>query len=70
MINVSRRLAKEIPSARLILQVHDELIVECEEKDANAVCSILSEEMENSAKLQVKLTADSNYGTNWLEAKG
>ena len=70
MINVSRRLAKEIPSARLILQVHDELIVECDEKDANAVCSILSEEMENSAKLQVKLTADSNYGKNWLEAKG
>jgi len=70
MINVSNRLAKELPEARLILQVHDELIVECDEKDAEAVCRILSEEMENSAKLKVKLTADAHYGKNWLEAKG
>ena len=70
MIKVSARLKKELPTARLILQVHDELIVECEEKDAEAVCRILSEEMENSAQLKVKLTADAAYGKNWLEAKG
>jgi len=70
MIRVSKRLKCEIPTAMLILQVHDELIVECEEKDAEAVCRILSEEMENSAKLKVRLTADAAYGKNWLEAKG
>jgi DNA polymerase-1 len=70
MIRVSDRLEKEIPTARLILQVHDELIVECDEKDADAVCKILSEEMENSASLAVKLTADASNGKNWLEAKG
>ena len=70
MIRVYNRLKTELPSAKLILQVHDELIVECEEKDAETVCNILSEEMENSAKLKVKLTADAACGKNWLEAKG
>ncbi|MBP3706704.1 MAG: DNA polymerase I, partial [Clostridia bacterium] len=70
MINVSRRLKLELPKARLILQVHDELIVECPECDANATCTILKEEMENAAKLKVKLCVDANVGKNWLEAKG
>ncbi len=70
MIKVSDRLEKEVPTAKLILQVHDELIVECDQKDADKVCSLLSEEMENSANLSVKLTADSAYGKNWLTAKG
>lgn len=70
MIKVFERLEKEIPSAKLILQVHDELIVECESLDADRVCKILSEEMENAASLSVKLTADANFGKNWLEAKG
>lgn len=70
MIKVSDRLSAELPSARLILQVHDELIVECDEKDAERVCALLSEEMQNAAKLAVALTADAAYGKNWLEAKG
>lgn len=70
MVKVFERLAKEIPDAKLILQVHDELIVECAEKDADNVCSILSEEMSNAANLAVELTADAAYGKNWLEAKG
>jgi len=70
MINVYKKLGEEIPSAKLILQVHDELIVECEEKDAHKVCEILSEEMQNAANLKVKLTADAASGKNWLEAKG
>ena len=70
MIRVSDRLEKEIPTAKLILQVHDELIVECDESDAEKVCKVLSEEMENSAKMQVKLIADASYGKNWLSAKG
>ncbi len=69
MIKVFERLSKEIPTANLILQVHDELIVECEEKDAKAVCEILETEMQNAANLRVRLTADANYGKNWLESK-
>lgn len=69
MINVFGRLEKEIPTAKLILQVHDELIVECDKNDAEKVCSLLAEEMEKSASLAVRLTADAAYGKNWLEAK-
>ena len=70
MIKVSERLQKEIPTAQLILQVHDELIVECEEKDKTAVCNILEEEMSSAAKLSVELKVDAHSGKNWLEAKG
>ena len=70
MINVSRRLKDELPEARLILQVHDELIVECPEHQADAACKILEEEMENAAKLKVRLSVDAHFGKNWLEAKG
>lgn len=70
MIRVYERLKAEQPDARLILQVHDELIVECNEEDAEKVCGLLEYEMENAAKLAVKLTAEAHYGKNWLEAKG
>lgn len=70
MIKVFERLEREIPSAHLILQVHDELIVECDENDAKTVCEILKTEMENAVSLNVKLIADANYGKNWLESKG
>ena len=70
MIRVFERLKREIPDSRLILQVHDELIVECKESDAQAVCLILAEEMENAASMQVPLTADAHSGKTWLEAKG
>ena len=67
---VLEKLKSEIPTAKLILQVHDELIVECDKNDAEKVCKLLEEEMEKSADLAVKLTADSAFGKNWLEAKG
>lgn len=70
MIKVYERLKKELPSASLILQVHDELIVECKKEDADKTCKILEEEMENAARLKVKLSVDANSGENWLEAKG
>jgi len=70
MIKVFQRLEKELPSAALILQVHDELIVECDEKDSELACRILKEEMESAANLAVPLTVEANFGTNWLEAKG
>ena len=70
MIKVSERLEKEIPTAKLILQVHDELIVECDENDTAAVCEILEQEMMGAANLSVKLKVDAHSGKNWLEAKG
>jgi len=70
MIKVFERLEREVPTAHLILQVHDELIVECKSEDAQKVSQILQTEMQNAANLKVTLTADANYGKNWLESKG
>ena len=70
MIRVYNRLKAELPTARLILQVHDELIVEADLADANKASIILKEEMEGAFKLSVPLIADVNVGTTWLEAKG
>ncbi|MBR6902484.1 MAG: DNA polymerase I [Clostridia bacterium] len=70
MIKVSDRLDREVPDANLILQVHDELIVECKETDKEKVLRILKEEMENAAELKVKLSVDAHSGRTWLEAKG
>lgn len=68
MVHVHDRLKQERLRARLILQVHDELIVECPEDEAEAVSCILKEEMENAAKLSVPLTADVQIGHSWAEA--
>lgn len=69
MIKVSRSLKDEFPTARLILQVHDELIVECDERDSEGVCALLEREMESAADLAVRLTAEAHFGKTWLEAK-
>lgn len=69
MVNVFARLKKEELDAKLILQVHDELIIEAAEKDAEAAARILKEEMENAVSLKVALTADVNSGKSWFEAK-
>ena len=68
MVNVHAHLAKEGLSAKLILQVHDELIVECPEAEAERVKTILSEEMENAASLSVPLVVDAHIGHSWAEA--
>ena len=70
MVHVHRRLQDEGLQAKLILQVHDELIVECPEAEAEHVCMILKEEMEQVASLSVPLTVDAHVGKNWMEAKG
>ena len=70
MVAVHRRLKAENLRARLVLQVHDELIVECPESEADTVAKLLTEEMENVVRLSVPLTADAHWGKNWLEAKG
>ena len=68
MVAVYRRLKSEGLSARLVLQVHDELIVECPEAEGERVKTILSEEMEHAAALTVPLTVDAHIGQSWAEA--
>ncbi len=70
MVRVDARLRREGLRGRLILQVHDELIVECPEEEAERVSKLLTEEMEQVATLSVPLTAEAHWGKNWLEAKG
>ena len=68
MVNVHHRLKAEGLKARLILQVHDELIVECPGEEAEQVRQILTEEMENAARLSVPLLAEAHIGHSWAEA--
>ncbi len=69
MIRVHDRLAREQLDAKLILQVHDELIIEAAEPIAEYVCSLLKEEMEAAANLLVTLLADVGCGKTWFDAK-
>ncbi len=69
MVKVYRRLKSENLDARLILQVHDELIVEASEDCKDKAAEILREEMENAVKLSVPLTADVHEGKSWFETK-
>ena len=68
MIKVSDRIKKEKLKSRLILQVHDELIVEAPNSEAEIVKKLVTEEMENACNLSVKLTADANIGKTWYDA--
>ncbi len=68
MVRVYRRLREEKLQAKLILQVHDELIVECPENEAERVREILCYEMEHTAELAVPLTVDAHIGHSWAEA--
>ncbi len=68
MVNVHRRLREEKLKAKLILQVHDELIVECPEEEAETVSRLLKREMENAAELSIPLTVEVHTGHSWAEA--
>ncbi len=70
MVRVHSRLAREGLAARLIMQVHDELIVECPEEEASRVEALLQQEMQGVAELSVPLLAEAHTGRNWLAAKG
>ncbi len=70
MVRVERRLADEGLAAQLIMQVHDELIVECPEDEAARVQALLEEEMSGVMTLAVPLPAEAHCGKNWLTAKG
>ena len=68
MVHVDQRLQQDGLDAKLLLQVHDELIVECPEAEAEIVSRILREEMEHAAELSVPLTVEVNSGHSWAEA--
>lgn len=70
MINVYRRLKEEIPDARLILQVHDELILEVSPEDAQRAAAVLKEEMQGVYNMKVPLAVDVHTGFSWYDAKG
>ena len=69
MIRVDAALREQYPQAKLILQVHDELIVECPEELAAEVAALVSREMEQVAVLNVPLTAEAKWGKSWYDAK-
>ena len=68
MIDVHRRFAAEGIRSRVILQVHDELVVDMLRSEQERVTAIVTEAMESAAKLRVRLVADAGVGGNWLEA--
>ncbi|MBQ7294874.1 MAG: DNA polymerase I [Clostridia bacterium] len=70
MIKVYACLKKEKLKAKLIMQVHDELLVECPIEEKEQVEAIVRREMENACKMKVRLLSDVNSGTDWYEAKG
>ncbi len=70
MVRVNRRLESEKLRSRLILQVHDELIVEAPVEESEQAAKILQEEMENAVRLSVPLKADAAIGKTWYDAKG
>jgi DNA polymerase-1 len=69
MINLSAALQRDIPEARLLLQVHDELVLECPEALADKTAALAKETMEGAAALLVPLTVAVGTGRNWAEAK-
>ena len=68
MVKVDRRLTEENMKSKLILQVHDELIVEAPTDEAEKALQIVTEEMENACIMKVKLRADGNIGKDWYSA--
>ena len=68
MVQVHRALKEEELDARIVLQIHDELLVEASEKDADKTIELLRETMKKAADLKVKLEVDAHKGHSWLEA--
>ncbi|MBR3863649.1 MAG: DNA polymerase I [Clostridia bacterium] len=69
MLGVHSELKKKVPTAKLILQVHDELIVDANENDKEQVIQILKEQMQGAVNFSVPLTVNVASGKNWYEAK-
>ena len=69
MVNLHRRLAEQSSKAMMIIQVHDELVVETPEGEVEEVATMVREEMESAIELDVPLVVDVGWGANWMEAK-
>ena len=69
MIRADRALRASGLDAKLILQVHDELIVEASAADADAACALLAREMEAAASLAVALSVEARIGKSWFDCK-
>lgn len=69
MIEVSRRLNEENLNAKLILQIHDELLIECKIEEKEEVKQILKESMENAFELDVPLEVEVSEADNWYDVK-
>jgi DNA polymerase-1 len=69
MVRVDKALKEHYPEAKLLLQVHDELIVECPEAIASQVAALVSAQMEETAALAVPLLAEAKWGKSWYDAK-
>lgn len=69
MVRVYRRLKRELPGAHIIMQVHDELIIEAPAEKASEAAMLLKEEMENAVQFSVPMIADVHTGKTWFEAK-
>ena len=69
MINVFNRLEEEKLEAKIVLQVHDELIIECKKEQVDRVTELLKEEMESAMKLKVPVKVEVSEAENWYEAK-
>ena len=68
MNSVNTKLKAEFPDSKLLLQIHDELLIEAKEEDKEEVAKLLKEEMMKAAKLKVKLSVDVKFGYNWYDA--
>ena len=68
MIGVDRALSEQAPDARMVLQIHDELLLEVPRERIEQVRGLLVREMEGVVSLSVPLTVECNYGENWLDA--
>ena len=68
MVRIASRLEREMPEAKMILQVHDELIFEVDEGHADRLATLVRDEMKGAAQLSVALEVDTGTGINWLEA--
>ena len=69
MLRVYERLKNEGYKAKLIMQVHDELIIDCPENESEKVAVLLKEEMESAVNLSIRLDVDAGIGSNWFDAK-
>jgi DNA polymerase-1 len=69
MLHADNAFRREGLNAQMLMQVHDELLIECPRSEAEKVAATLKREMENAVELDVPLVADTGIGDNWMDAK-